>query len=140
MIRASAYGRLGGDPITRQTKSGRDMVTGSLAVNAARYGEDADTVWISLAAFGTLADQLARHRQGEMLAAMGVLTRRKYVGRDDVEREGWSLTADALMSARTVRPGAGTKKATPAALGTLQAPFAGPVGGTSDLDDPLPEL
>jgi single-strand DNA-binding protein len=141
MIRASAYGRLGRDPIMRQTKSGKDMTTASLAVNAARYGEEADTVWISLAAFGMVADQLTRHRQGEMLAAIGPLVRRKYTGRDGTMQEGWSLTADAILSARTVWPG-GTKKGTPtspAASGPARAPFAEPGGSASDLNDSIPE-
>jgi len=38
MIRASVYGRLGGDPVERQTRNGKAMVTASLAVNVFQEG------------------------------------------------------------------------------------------------------
>ena len=55
MIRASAHGRLGGEPVSRRTKNDKPMVTASIAVDASRDGSDDQTVWISLAAFGKTA-------------------------------------------------------------------------------------
>ena len=52
MIRASVYGRLGGDCVERKTRSDKMMITASLAVNAAHSDGDEETIWISLAAFG----------------------------------------------------------------------------------------
>lgn len=111
MIRAALYGRLGRDPVERETRNGKRMVTGSLAVNAARFGEDERTEWYSLAAFGNLADALLRHRQGDLLAAMGTLQKTRFTGHDGVERDGWSLTVESIVSARTVRPAAARKRA-----------------------------
>ena len=109
MIQASIYGRLGGDPIERQTRNGNSMTTVSIAVNAARHGADEETVWFSVAAFGRTGETLLRHAKGDLVAAMGTLHRTRFTGRDGVEREGWSLTAETVISGRTVRPGGGSK-------------------------------
>ncbi len=110
MIQASIYGRLGGDPVERETRNGNAMATASLAVNVARASADEDTAWFSLAAFGKTGEALLRHQKGDLLAAMGPLTRRKYTDRNSVDREGWSLTCEQIVSARTVRPGGARKK------------------------------
>lgn len=111
MIRASLYGRLGGDPVERETRSGKPMATVSIAVNVARPDADPDTEWFSLIAFGQAAKDLLRHAKGDLCAIMGPLQRTRYTGRDGAERQGWSLTVDSIVSARTVRPGGGRKRA-----------------------------
>jgi single-strand DNA-binding protein len=105
MIRAAIYGRLGGTPVNRTTRSGNEMVTASLAVDVARTGADQDTEWVSIAAFGAAAEALARHEKGDLMAINGQLHRTHFNGRDGQERSVWSLTADSIVSARTVRPG-----------------------------------
>ena len=65
MICASVYGRLGADPVERQTKNDKLMVTATIAVDVARHDADADTVWFGLVAFGRAAEALARHVKGE---------------------------------------------------------------------------
>ncbi len=130
MIRGSIYGRLGGDPVERETRNGTAMVTASLAVNVARANADEDTAWFSLAAFGKTGEALLRHHKGDLLAAMGTLTRRKYTDRSGVDREGWALTCEQIVSARTVRPG-GTRK--PKDTTDNQRPAVDPT-----LDDEIP--
>ncbi len=110
MIVASVYGRLGADPVERETRKGKPMVTASVAVNAGRADADEETVWFSLVGFGRTAETLARHQKGDLLAAMGALHRTRFTGRDGQEREGWSLTVESIMSARTVRPSGGRKR------------------------------
>ncbi len=110
MIRASIYGRLGGDPVERETRNGNAMATASLAVNVARANDNEDTAWFSLAAFGKTGEALLRHHKGDLLAAMGTLTRRKYTDRNGVDREDWALTCEQIVSARTVRPGGARKR------------------------------
>ncbi len=107
MIRASIYGRLGADPVERETRNGKAMVTASLAVNAARHGADADTAWFNLVAFGRAAKNMMRHAKGDLVACMGGLTKNRYTARDGQERESWSLNVESIVSARTVRPGGG---------------------------------
>ena len=110
MIHASIYGRLGAAPVERETRNGNAMVTASLAVNVARASADEDIAWFSLAAFGKTGEALLRHHKGDLLAAMGTLTRRKYADRSGVDREGWALTCEQIVSARTVRPGGARKR------------------------------
>ncbi len=134
MIRASIYGRLGADPVERQTRNGKAMVTASLAVSAGRPDADEETVWFSLAAFGRAAETLARHAKGDLLAAMGPLHRTRFTGRDGQERQGWSLTVESVVSGRTVRPGGGRKRAEAA----KPAPAGASAGNGAPFNDPIP--
>ena len=136
MIQASIYGRLGADPVERETRTGTVMVTASLAVDASRPDADEETVWISLAAFGRAGKALARHAKGDLVAAMGALYRTRFTGRGGVEREGWSLTVEAIVSARTVRPGGGRKRTESA----KPAPAGAPTDEGVPFDDAIPWL
>ena len=130
MIVASIHGRLGGDPVERQTKTGKVMVTASLAVDAARDGSDEQPpIWIDLCSFGKTAEALLRHHKGDLVSAMGVLTRRAYTTRDGTRKEGWSLRVDALVSARSARPSGNRKPApsSPQATPAENQPFNDPI-------------
>ncbi len=134
MIRASIYGRLGADPVERETRNGKEMVTVSLAVNAGRPDVGEETQWFNLVAFGRAAKDMMRHAKGDLLAAMGPLHRTRFTGRDGQEREGWSLNVESIGSARTVRPGGGRKRA--------NAAKPTPAGASADagrpFNDPIP--
>ena len=134
MIRASVYGRLGADPVERQTRNGKAMVTGSLAVSAGRPDADEETQWFNLIAFGRTAEALARHVKGDLIGCMGTLYRNRYTARDGQEREGWSLNVEAIMSARTVRPAGGRKRTETAKA----APAGAPAGEGAPFNDPIP--
>ena len=134
MIRASIYGRLGGDPVARETRSGKEMVTVSLAVNAARPDADADTEWFSLIAFGRAAKDMMRHAKGDLVACMGTITKNRYTTRDGQERESWSLNVYAIVSARTVRPTGGRKRTETA----KPAPAGASAGDGTPFNDPIP--
>ena len=135
MIRASVYGRLGADPVERETRNGKVMITVSLAVSAGRPDAGEETVWISLAAFGRAGETLARHVKGDLLAAIGPLYRTRFTTRDGTEREGWSLTVEALVSPHAVRPSGGRKRT----KGAKPAPAAGASAGDgAPFNDPLP--
>jgi single-strand DNA-binding protein len=101
MIRASIHGRLGNNPVERQTRSGKPMVTVSVAVDVGRPGEEPITEWISIIAFGMASEALAQHARGDIVAAMGPLTRSSFTDRDGKEKTSWSLLAESLISART---------------------------------------
>ena len=133
MIRASVYGRLGGDPVERETRSSKEMVTVSLAVNVARPDADADTEWFSLVAFGRAAKDMMRHAKGDLIACMGIVTKNRYTARDGQERESWSLNVDAIVSARTVRPSGGRKR-----TGATPTPADTPAGNGTPFNDPIP--
>ncbi|HUT48206.1 MAG TPA: single-stranded DNA-binding protein [Alphaproteobacteria bacterium] len=134
MIRASIYGRLGGDPVERTTRYDNRMATTSIAVSVARHGEDELTEWVNVAAFGKAADALMGHAKGDLVVAMGPMVKQRWTGRDGQPRESWSLTAESIVSARTVRPGGGGQRKT--ADGDRAAQH--PDGDGSDLDDEIP--
>jgi len=102
MIRASIHGRLGAAPVGRETRGGKSMVTASVAVDVSKPGDEPATEWVSLVAFGKRADALARHAKGDLISAMGPLTRSTFQSREGEERMGWSLLAESLISVRTV--------------------------------------
>ena len=137
MIRASLYGRLGGDPIERQTRNGKPMATVSLAVDVGRNGADDDTEWFGLVGFGKVAETLGRHRKGDLLSPMGQLARRRYTDRDGQAREAWSLTTEAIVSARTVRRGAGRKRTGKSEIGKVRAKAA-PASADAPFNDDIP--
>jgi single-strand DNA-binding protein len=117
----AAYGRLGSDPRAVTTKSGKAMTVATLAVD---IGEaDGPPLWLGVVAFGKLADDLLRHRKGDTLSLSGRLQVRHWTDSDGAQREQWQVVADALVSARTVRPGA--RKARPA--GDDARPFDDPL-------------
>src|ERR1700730_13164009 len=103
MIHAAMDARLGSDPVQRETKSGKPMVTASLAVDVARAGDEPALEWVSIVAFGALGGALARHVKGDVISVMGTLTRSSFTGRDGEQRSSWSLLAESVLSTRTVR-------------------------------------
>ena len=135
MIHASIYGRLGADPVERETRNGKTMVTASLAVSAGRPDADEETQWFNLIAFGRAAEALARHVKGDLVACMGALYRNRYTARDGQEREGWSLTVESIVSARTVRPGGGrTSRRREVSI----APAGASADNGAPFNDPIP--
>jgi single-strand DNA-binding protein len=107
MIRACIHARLGADPVQRETKTGNAMTTVSVAVDVNRLGEAAEVEWFSVIAFGRPGAELALCRKGEPVALMGQLTKSRYAGRDGVERCGWTLTLDGILSAHAAQPPGG---------------------------------
>ena len=110
----AAYGRLGRDPRQHETKSGKPMASASLAVTVEareRGADDAEgTLWLTVLAFGRIADELARHSAGDPVSVSGRLQLSRYVTNDGEAREGWQVIADNVVSSRSVRPGGGRRK------------------------------
>jgi len=128
MMQAAIYGRLGGDPRTIDTSSGKAMTVASIAVEIAERGvEQPEPEWIGLVAFGKHAETLAKHARGECVSVSGRVQRNRYTDRAGNERVQLQVVADSIVSARTVRPGGGKKKA--ATNGE---------SATKDFDDAIP--
>ena len=111
----AVYGRLGSDPREHETRKGGAMATASLAVNVPDRSQGAEdgateTLWLRVTAFGRVAESLARHAKGDPVSVSGRLQFSRYQAHDGDEREQWQIVADALVSARTVRPGGGRRK------------------------------
>ncbi len=135
MIRASLYGRVGADPVERETRNGKEMVTVSLAVNAGRPDVGEETQWFNLVAFGRAAKDMMRHAKGDLIACMGALTKNRYTAHDGQERESWSLNVESIVSARTVRPGGGrTSRRRDVSI----APAGASADNGAPFNDPIP--
>ena len=111
----AVYGRLGSDPREHTTRTGGAMATASLAVDVPDRSRDADegaeaVLWLRVTAFGRVAQDLAWHAKGDPVSVSGRLQFSRWTDRDGDEREQWAIVADALVSARTVRPGGGRRK------------------------------
>lgn len=121
MIQASIYARSGADAELRESRAGKPWCRLNAACEA---GQDRETQkpltqWLTVVAFGRVAEDLARVRKGETLSAIGRLELNRWTGADGQEREGFNLVADVVITARTTRPGgrkrqpAGREPATP---------------------------
>jgi single-strand DNA-binding protein len=145
MIRAAIYGRIGGDPVSRTTRNGKPMATVSIAVDAGRPGEDSITEWVGLIAFGAVAELLAQHVKGDLISAMGSLTRSTFTGRDGQERSSWSLGAEVILSARTTAHESRPRRdaahsAGPRRRPSYSSPSPARTPGPPLADDPLDDL
>ena len=110
----AVYGRLGSDPREHATRKGGAMTTASLAVDVPDRSREAEegataTLWLRVTAFGRVAESLAQHAKGDPVSVSGRLQFSRWTDRDGDEREQWAIVADALVSARTVRPRGGRK-------------------------------
>lgn len=113
MLIGNIYGRLAADPTEKTTKTRKPMALASVAVDVTgQRAEDGDpeTLWVSVLAFGNQVDALLKARKGEMVAAIGKLTRSRYTGRDDIERESWTLLAESVITAKSARPSCGRQR------------------------------
>lgn len=112
-LQLSAHARLGKDPREITTSTGKPMAVApaAVAVPIAR-GDDASTVWLDLVAFGRVAETLLRHKQGDLANVLGNVQIRQWTDKGGQPRETWQLIVDALVSARTTRPGGGKRRET----------------------------
>jgi single-strand DNA-binding protein len=111
MIRISAHGRLGQDPQSITTKSGKPMARASMACEVTPYnGETPDTEWFSIICFGRTAEDLLRCQKGNLIAVSGSLVRTRWTDKDGQEKTAWQITAEDLHASRTVRPSGGKKR------------------------------
>ena len=136
MIRAAIHGRLGADPIERQTRTGNSMTTASIAVDAGR-GDETATEWFNVVAFGKAAELLAQHMKGDLLDLHGQLYRNSFTGKDGVERTNWSTTVESIISAR--RPPSG-KRLPVAPYAAQQRPLRGLPPAAPVADDRVNDL
>lgn len=149
MMQAAIYGRLGGDPKRIDTASGKAMAVGSVAVDVQeRNVEDPEPEWLGVVCFGGQADKLLQHAKGETLSVSGRVQRNRWTDRDGNERVQFQVVADALVSARTVRPGGsrrqsstGTARGATAGLAAVasgEPAGEGEAGSADDFDDDIP--
>ena len=106
----AAHGRLGPDPRTHETKSGVSMTTATIAASVeARGGDEGGegTLRPQLVGLGRQADDLARHRLGDLLSLSGRLQLSRSTTNASEARESWQVIVDSVISNCTVRLGSG---------------------------------
>ncbi len=106
----AAYGRLGSDPVQRQSQSGNPWATASIAVPLGQNDDGALVQWFSVVAFGRVAETLARHTKGDLLSVSGKLQLNRWTDREGNDREQLQVIADTVMSAKAVRPTGGRRR------------------------------
>ena len=116
MIRALLTGQLYGDPQARISQAGKPFTTAKVRAD----GKDGKPLWISVVAFGDLADRLLELKANTALALSGKLEVSAYTAKDGQPAAGLSVVCDQLA----------TLKAKP-------RPKAEPV--IAGFDDDLPE-
>ena len=106
------YGRLGADPRPIETRTGKPMTVGSIAVELPDRTQGADegaayTLWLGVCAFSRVAEDLARCRKGQCIAVSGRVQFSRYRTRAGEQRSQLQVVADSLVSAATQRPRGG---------------------------------
>jgi len=109
----SAHGRLVTDVQIRTTRQETKMAFTRMAVTLPCHRADAgqETFWLGVVAFGSVADSLAGHKKADMLSVSGSMQMTHWTDRDGTQHTGYQIVADAVISARTVRPDGGTRTA-----------------------------
>lgn len=136
---AAIYGRLGQDPKSIDTRSGKPMCVCSMAVElSARDGEPA-TVWFAVIAFGRMAEDLARHEKGDAISVSGRLQQNTFTKSDGTLVTELQVVADSIVSARTVRPRGG-RRAKDGMPAGVDEPARSPANGDGGepFNDPIP--
>ena len=117
-------GQLYGDPQARTSQAGKPFTTAKVRAD----GKDGAVLWISVVAFGDLAERLLTMKANNALALSGKLEVSAYTAKDGTPAAGLSVVADELAALKAKpRP-----KAEPAAPHAQQPVIAG-------FDDDLPD-
>ncbi len=90
MIRALLTGQLYGDPQARTSQAGKSFTTAKIRAD----GKDGAVLWISVVAFGDLAERLLTMRANNALALSGKLEVSAYTAKDGTPAAGLSVVAD----------------------------------------------
>ena len=94
----SAYGRLGQEPKSITTQSGKPMAVGSLAVTVPARGDEDATLWLGVVAFGSQAETLLSHAKGDMVSVTGRAQLNRWTDKDGHDR--WTTELSAFWASR----------------------------------------
>jgi single-strand DNA-binding protein len=97
MNKILVLGRLGADPVSRETKTGSKMVTFRLATSRKFRDRSEHTEWFSVTSWGRDAERCLTYlSKGRSVLVEGSLQTHKYMGRDGVERMSLDIRADEI--------------------------------------------
>ena len=124
MIRALLTGQLYGPPQARTSQAGKPFTTAKVRAD----GKDGKALWISVVAFGDLAERLLTMKADNALALSGKLEVSAYIAKNGEPAAGLSVVCDELATLK----GKPRPKAATAAPHAQQPVIAG-------FDDDLPD-
>ena len=95
--KAILVGRVGADPIVRETAKGDTVCNVSLATNSG-YGDNEKVDWHKVTFFGKLADTVNEYvTKGQQLYVEGRISYSKYTDKEGNERHGTSIIAGMMQ-------------------------------------------
>lgn len=97
MIHATVTGNLGRDPELKQTRTGKQMATFSVASTTKRDGRDPETTWLDVVCFDQLADDVAgTFRKGMKVIMHGQLSLETYQKKDGTDGSALRMVANDI--------------------------------------------
>ena len=97
LSRITIIGRLGRDPEIKQTKSGSNMCSMTVAVDSG-FGNNKTTTWYRVSAFGKNAENSAKYlKKGSLICASGDLAVNEFEGKDGTTKLSLDITADKIV-------------------------------------------
>ena len=104
--KAILVGRVGADPIVRETAKGDTVCNVSLATNSG-YGDNEKVDWHKVTFFGKLADTVNEYvTKGQQLYVEGRISYSKYTDKEGNERHGTSIIAGMMQMGSSMNGGA----------------------------------
>ncbi len=97
MIHATVTGNLGRDPELKQTRTGKQMATFSVASTTKRDGKEPETTWLDVVCFDRLADDAAGNfRKGMKVILVGQLSMETFTRKDGAEGTALRMVANDI--------------------------------------------
>ena len=99
-------GRIAREPALRVSRTGMAVCTLRLAVSRRRRdGEPRSPLHVDVVAFGTVAEAVGGHGDGDHVTVIGRLGQRVWTSRDGVRHTGVEIVADTVRPVRRPEPG-----------------------------------
>jgi single-strand DNA-binding protein len=139
-IECAFSGRVGSEPVLKQSKSGKPWASFTVAVGG--EGEDKeDTRWIRVAVFGTKAEELAGDgslTKGAHVYIEGRLKLDRWTAKDGTQQSGLSVAASLVQPMGQIGARRPAKRKAAASI-DVYAPLNGSARPHSEvLNDPVP--
>lgn len=97
MIQATVTGNLGRDPELKQTRTGKQMATFSVASTTKRDGKEPETTWLDVVCFDRLAEDAAGNfRKGMKVLLVGQLSMETFTRKDNTEGVALRMVANDI--------------------------------------------
>lgn len=97
MIHATVTGNLGRDPELKQTRTGKQMATFSVASTTKRDGKEPETTWLDVVCFDRLAEDAAGNfRKGMKVILYGQLSMETFTRKDNTEGSALRMVANDI--------------------------------------------